>query len=82
MEWLYAWVPLLGCAVMMFVCMKMMGGMGKTSENATSDLHNSDEAEVLRARITELERRLEAESASSTPPSQFSSSSSLTSGRE
>ena len=82
MDLFYAWLPLLGCAVMMFVCMKMMGGMGKTSDEATSDLHNSDEAEVLRARVTELERRLETESASSTPPSQFGSSSSLTSSRE
>lgn len=82
MESLYAWLPLLGCGVMMFVCMKMMGGMGQSSEKATSNLHDSDEAEVLRARITELERRLEVESASSTPPSKSGSSSSLASGRE
>lgn len=67
MEWLYAWLPLLGCGAMMFVCMKMMGGMGKTSEKATSNAHNGDDADALRARITELERRLEVESTPATP---------------
>lgn len=82
MEWLFAWLPLLGCGAMMFVCMKMMGGMGKTSKKTASDVHDDAGADALRARITELERRLEVESAPATAPSQASSSSTLASGRE
>ncbi len=62
MEWLFAWLPVLGCGAMMFVCMKMMGGMGKKSDNAGSDASSVDDAQALRARVAELERRLEAES--------------------
>ncbi|MBW3606309.1 MAG: hypothetical protein KY460_15675 [Actinobacteria bacterium] len=62
MEWLYALLPLLGCAAMMAVCMKMMGGMGNSSGEAADD----KDSDALRARITELERRLEVESGQAT----------------
>ncbi|MDP8931143.1 MAG: hypothetical protein M3O70_21860 [Actinomycetota bacterium] len=72
MEWLLAWLPVLGCGVMMLVCMKMMGGMGKKSDSAGAgaDAHGVDDAEALRARVAELEHRLEVESGQATSRSE------------
>jgi hypothetical protein len=60
MEWLYVWLPMLGCAAMMFVMMRMMGGKGSNEGPERSDASDHDAAS-LRARVTELENRLEAE---------------------
>ncbi len=70
MEWLFAWLPVLGCGVMMLVCMKLMGGQGKKSDHAATDAQSSTDAEALRARVAELERRLEVESNASAKSSE------------
>ncbi len=62
MEWLYTWAPVLGCGLMMLVCMRMMTGAGsKHGGRDTSTGQDAEETKALRSRLAELERRLEVE---------------------
>ncbi|MDQ3453284.1 MAG: hypothetical protein M3493_11400 [Actinomycetota bacterium] len=62
MESLWLAAPLIGCAAMMFVMMKMMSGMGGGDRSDAAP--QQPDKEALNAQSAELERRLEGETAS------------------